>query len=77
MAKSLFNFYLDDDKKVETIAKLNRICGEENKGQLASYLRVCVNMLLTVPDDKVKQELIEAIKSEYVLTTKSNKRSRN
>lgn len=76
MAKSLFNFYLDDDKKVEIIDKLKRLCGDENKGQLAAYLRVCVNKLLLTPDDKVQKELVEAVNAEFEYCIKKNKRSK-
>lgn len=74
--KSLFNFYLDDDVKVKTIKKLNKVCGEESKGQLASFIRVQLNNFLNTPDDEIDLKLIQAIKDEYQYTTKKNKRSR-
>lgn len=76
MAKSLFNFYLDDEKKQEVSDKLKRLCGDESKGQLAAFLRVCINMILITPDEKVRKEWIEAINEEYEYSQKKNKRSR-
>ena len=74
--KRLFNFYLDDSDKVEVNLKLTRLIGEENKGQLASFIRVMIKQFIMTPDDKVNRNLLEAVKSEYTLTTKGNKRSR-
>ena len=76
MAKSLFNFYLDDTDKIRAIDKLNRLCGEQNKGQLAALLRVYVKAFINTPDDKVNPALLDAISSEYEYSQKLNKRSR-
>lgn len=76
MAKSLFNFYLDDNDKKTAMEKLKRICGEESKGQLASFFRVKLKQFLLTPDDKVDPALKECIAAEYELCQKCNKRSR-
>ena len=65
MAKSLFNFYLDDTDKIRAIDKLNRLCGEQNKGQLAALLRVYVKGVVNTPDDKISPALLNAIANEY------------
>lgn len=74
--KSLFNFYLDDGDKKQAIDKLSRICGEQSKGQLASFLRVQIKKFILTPDEKVDKNLAEAIAAEYQLSQKCNKRSR-
>ena len=61
MSKSLFNFYLDDITKKQAIAKLNRLVGEQNKGQLAALIRVLLKQFVATPDEKVNKLLIEAI----------------
>lgn len=76
MAKSLFNFYLDDTDKIRAIDKLNRLCGEQNKGQLAALLRVYVKGFVNTPDDKISPALLNAIANEYEYSQKLNKRSR-
>lgn len=75
MSKSLFNFYLDDITKKQAIAKLNRLVGEQNKGQLAALIRVLLKQFVATPDEKVNKLLIEAIAAEYEYSTKLNKRS--
>lgn len=76
MSKSLFNFYLDDITKKQAIAKLNRLVGEQNKGQLAALIRVLLKQFVATPDEKVNKLLIEAIAAEYEYSTKLNKRSK-
>ena len=76
MAKTLFNFYLDDDVKKKVTDKITRLNGEQSKGQLASLIRVLLKQFLATPDDKVNPLLIQAIDAEYQLTTKQNKRSK-
>lgn len=77
MAKSLFNFYVDDNDKAEAIAKLSRLSGEHrNKGALASCLRVLIKQLIATPDAKVNPLLVEAINAEYEYSEKKNKRSK-
>lgn len=76
MAKNLFNFYLDDKVKVDATEKLNRLCGEQSKGQLAALIRVLLKQFVATPDDKVNPLLIKAIDAEYTLSTKCNKRSK-
>ena len=74
--KRIFNFYLDDDIKVVVCNKLNRLNGQENKGQLAALIRTMLKQFAMTPDDKIDKKLLEACKAEYELTTKCNKRSR-
>lgn len=76
MAKSLFNFYLDDGDKSKAIEKLVRLNGNTNKGQLAAFLRVSIKQFLATPDDKVNKLLLDAIEAEYEYCVKLNKRSR-
>lgn len=76
MAKSLFNFYLDDDLKQNANAKLVRLSGDQPKGQLAALIRVLLRQFVATPDDKVNKLLIEAIAAEYTYSQTLNKRSR-
>lgn len=76
MAKTLFNFYLDDDVKKQVNDKLTRLNGEQNKGQLAALIRVLLKQFVATPDDKVNKLLIDAIYAEYQMCTKQNKRSK-
>lgn len=72
---NLFNFYLDDDDKQKAIEKLNRLLGEQSKGQLASLLRILLKKFIATPDDKVNPLLIDAISAEFTYTKTKNKRS--
>lgn len=74
--KNLFNFYLEDDVKVEAMAKLDRLCGDTEKGKLAAFLRVVLDIFVATSDDAVNKELIDAIAAEYILSTSGNKRSK-
>lgn len=76
MAKSLFNFYLDDEQKEKAQAKLRRMCGTQSKGQLAALLRILVAQFVATPDEKTNPLLIEAIEAEYTYSQTLNKRSR-
>lgn len=76
MSKSLFNFYLDDDVKKSAIEKLNRLNGEQSKGQLAALIRVMLKQFVATPDERVNPLLISALDAEYEYSTKKNKRSR-
>lgn len=73
--KSLFNFYLDDEQKRLATAKLARLCGDQPKGLLASFLRIQLKVFNATPDDKVDPRLIDAIAAEYEFSQKCNKRS--
>lgn len=72
MKKDLFNFYLDTDIKKQAISILEQRLGDTNKGTLASFLRCCINNLVTgdntLPD-------IDQILQEYKYNSKKNKRS--
>lgn len=70
---NLFNFYLDDKVKKECIEKLNKELGETTKGALAALIRVLLYQF--VHTDKVDPLLINAVKENYTLTRKKNKRS--
>lgn len=72
---NLFNFYLDDADKAKAIEKLNRLLGEQSKGQLASLLRILIKQFIATPDEKVNKLLLEAIEAEFVYTKTKNKRS--
>ena len=73
--KSLFNFYLDDEVKVQAQNKLIRLTSDQPKGQLASLIRILLKQFVATPDEKVNKLLIEAIAAEYEYSTKLNKRS--
>lgn len=76
MAKSIFNFYLDDDDKEAVKEKLLRLLGDGSKGQTASLIRVLLKQFIATPDHKVNPLLIEAIAAEYEFSLRKNKRSR-
>lgn len=76
MAKSLFNFYLDDGDKKKATEKLVRLNGDHPKGQLAAFLRISIKQFLATPDDKVNKLLLEAIAAEYEYSQTLNKRSK-
>jgi hypothetical protein len=76
MAKSLFNFYLDDTLKEEVQAKITRLAGDQPKGQVAALIRVLLRQFVATPDERTNPLLIEAIAAEYEYSTKLNKRSR-
>lgn len=76
MAKTLFNFYIDEDLKEEAIEKLIRLTGDMPKGQLASLIRVLLKLFIATPDEKTNPKLIEAISAEYEFSQKLNKRSK-
>lgn len=76
MAKSLYNFYLEDEDKEKAQQKLLRLCGTQSKGQLAALIRILIKQFIAVPDDKTNPLLIEAIDAEYSYSQKLNKRSR-
>ena len=72
---NLFNFYVDDDDKAKSIAKLDRLCGNSTKGKLAAFLRIQIKKFNATPDDKITKELLEAVDAEYVMCKNRNKRS--
>lgn len=76
MAKSLFNFYLDDDLKCEVQSKITRLAGDQPKGQVAALIRVLLRQFVATPDNNTNPLLIEALAAEYEYSTKLNKRSR-
>lgn len=76
MRKHIFNFYLDDDVKIQANAKLDKLLGEQSKGQLAALIRVLLKQFVMTPDDKINPLLLEAIFAEYEYSQKLNKRSR-
>jgi hypothetical protein len=75
MSKSLFNFYLDDNLKEKATLKINRLNGEQSKGQLAALIRVLLAQFVATPDEKVNPLLVEAVMAEYEYSAKLNKRS--
>lgn len=76
MAKTLFNFYLDDDIKEKTQSKISRLIGDQPKGQVAALIRVLLRQFVATPDEKVNPLLLQAIAAEYEYSTKLNKRSK-
>ena len=76
MAKSLYNFYLDDNMKKQLQEKLTRLLGEQEKGALAALIRTLLEQFLATPDDKVNPLLTQAIYAEFEYSQKLNKRSR-
>lgn len=76
MSKRLFNFYLDDSVKNKAVEKLERLCGTKEKGQLASFLRVCIVDFLNTPDEHIDKEFLAKIDKEYLYSSIKNKRSR-
>lgn len=72
--KNLFNFYLDDDVKHQAQAKLQELCGDRSKGQLAALIRVLLKQFVATKN--VNPLLIDAIAAEYEYSEKKNKRSR-
>lgn len=73
--KSLFNLYLDDDLKKQVQDKINRLRGEQAKGQVAALVRVLLRQFVATPDDKVNPLLIDALEAEYTFSNLINKRS--
>ena len=66
MAKSLFNFYLDDGVKKRCQDKLERLLGKQEKGALAALIRTLLEEFDATPDDKVEPLLKDAIYAEYI-----------
>ena len=77
MAKSLFNFYLDDIDKTLAEEKLESLFGQQSKGQLAALLRVLLKDFIATPDIVLhKNNLASKINEEFVYSQKKNKRSK-
>ena len=73
--KALFNFYLDDMVKEKAIEKVEKICGKQEKGQLASLIRVLLKRFLACDDSDELDDIAEEVESEYVTSQLKNKRS--
>lgn len=76
MATRLFNFYLDDEVKEKAIKKIESLCGEQNKGQLASLLRVLLKDFIENENQAQLINVAVRVEKEYTYTAKKNKRSR-
>lgn len=76
MAKSLFNFWLDDEIKDAAQSKITRMIGDQPKGQMAALIRVLLKQFVATPDEKTNPLLMQAIAAEYEYSAKLNKRSR-
>lgn len=74
--KELFNFYLDPLVKKKASEKINRLAGDQSKGQLSALIRVLLAQFCATPDERVNPLLIEAIAAEYKYSQTKNKRSR-
>ena len=73
--KALFNFYLDDMVKEKAIEKVEKICGKQEKGQLASLIRVLLKRFLACDDSDELDDIAEEVESEDVTSQLKNKRS--
>lgn len=74
--KILYNFYIDPDDKEACEKKLEELFGKQEKGQLASLIRILLKQFLATPKEKMNPLLIKAIEAEYVYSQKLNKRSK-
>lgn len=73
---SAFTLYIDDITKLETIKKLKELGIDEKKGSLAATIRVLLRLFACdTLDTLVDCDLVSLIRSEYLFTTKKNKRS--
>lgn len=73
---SLFNFYIADELKDDTQAKLAELLGEQSKGQMAALIRVLLKQFVATPNNKINPVLISAIDAEYTYSKIKNKRSK-
>ena len=76
MAKSLYNFYLDDGLKKQLQDKLTRLVGKTEKGCLSACIRTLLEQFNATPDDKVSRLFIDAMYAEFEYSQTKNKRSR-
>ena len=74
--KRLFNFYLDDGVKESATKRIESLCGIQEKGQLASLIRVLLNEFLETNDNARLTSIASKVTEEYCLTTHCNKRSK-
>ena len=73
---SAFTLYIDDQTKLKTIKKLKAIGIDEKKGALAATIRTLMSHIAEGAfDELIEGNLADAIKAEYIFTTKKNKRS--
>ena len=73
--KSLFNFYLDEETKRQASTKITELCGVQNKGQLASLIRVLLKDFIECDNQAQLINIAVRVEKEYAYTTKKNKRS--
>ena len=70
---SAFTLYIDDLTKLKTLLKLKELGIDTKKGSMAATIRVLLNYFADNKFDEIIQA--DAIKAEYLFTTKKNKRS--
>lgn len=71
MAKSLFNFYLDDEEKEELQQKLVRLTGDQPKGLVASFYRVITNGIYICQTINLKSFLTQLLLSMSLVKRKT------
>ena len=76
MAMKAFTFMLDDITKLCVLQKL-RVNGlDTEKGTMSALIRVLLNYFAELPgNDPTLKSIIDKVESEYIFTTKKNKRS--
>lgn len=70
---SAFTFFLDDMTKLEVLKKLKELGIEQKKGSLSATIRVLLSKFAKGDFDSL--DLVKVIETEYLFTTKKNKRS--
>jgi len=72
MSMSQTSFYLDDLTKLRVIRRLKALGLDTDKGTISATIRV---LLRRFTEQKEDATLVDEINSEYLFTTKKNKRS--
>lgn len=72
MSMTQTSFYLDDLTKLRVIRRLKALGLDTNKGTISATIRV---LLRRFTEHKEDATLVDEINSEYLFTTKKNKRS--
>lgn len=72
----MFTFFLDDVTKYEVLMKLREQGCDTKKGSLSALIRVLLAEFAAIQDgDERLDKIIAKVQSEYMFTTKKNKRS--
>lgn len=73
----LYAFYVDDETKLAVEQRLSMLVPEAKKGAMAALIRVLLREFVALPfDDASLTSLQEKLETEYVYSTKKNKRSK-